>query len=83
MPDILFTPAQRRAAIEALGLDPDLTISISVGPDWASATVADTTSDGSLRMTDGQLAVRTLSGPVADPPTPAEPDTTPADQPTA
>lgn len=81
MPESLCTPAQRRAAIQALGLDPDLTISISVGADWASATVADTTEAGALRMVNGQLATRTLSGPVAEPteaPAPAA-----ADQPTA
>ena len=81
MTDILFTPAQRRAAIEALGLDPDLTISVSLATDWASATVADTAEGGALRMVDGQLATRTLSGPIAEPteaPAPAA-----ADQPTA
>ena len=64
---LTVTPDQRRAAIEALGLDPDLTISVSLATDWASATVADT-SDG-LHMVDGQLATLSLSGPVTDPPT--------------
>lgn len=80
MPEFVCTPTQRRAALEVLGLDPDLTISVSLATDWASATVADTTEDGALRMVDGQLVTKSVSGPIAEP---TEPDTTSADQPAA
>lgn len=66
MSDVTITPAQRHAAIEALGLDPDLTVTITLGPEWASIMVADVDEDGKPRMVNGTLALNTLSIPVAD-----------------
>lgn len=65
-PRLSVTPAQRRAAIEALGLDPDLTTNVSIATDWVSATVADM-SGGHPLVVDGQLATVALNGPVTEP----------------
>lgn len=66
MTELHITPAQRRAALEALGLDPDHTLSVALSPEWVNARTVDT-HEGVPRVVDGQLAVVELSGPIRDP----------------
>ena len=60
----LVTRGRRRAALEALGLNPDATIIVSLSADWITVTTAATPPV----VTDGVLQTRTLSGPLADEP---------------
>lgn len=62
-----ITSAQRRAAIDALGLDPDLTVTLSVASDWATVVVVQTTESGAPRVIDGAAVTDTLSGPILKP----------------
>lgn len=58
-----ITQAKRRAAVEALGFDPDLVASVSLATDHASVTVIQTV-DGVPQVRDGAPVVETLSGPI-------------------
>jgi len=61
-----ITPAKRRAAIEALGFDPDHVVSVSLGSDYATVLVADLDGDGKPQVEDGSLLTETLTGPVVE-----------------
>lgn len=64
MTSLSITGAQRRAALEALGLDPDLTTSAAVSADWVTATVIETDQQGAPRVVDGAPVTTTVSGPI-------------------
>lgn len=61
-----ITPAKRRAAVTALGFDPDHVVSVSLGSDHATVLVVDLDGDGRPQVVDGVLLTQTLSGPVLD-----------------
>ena len=50
-----ITPAQIRAAHEALGLDPDLTLSVSISPGYVHVTTVEVDEDGHPIVTGGVL----------------------------
>lgn len=60
-----ITPEKRRAAVEALGFDPNVVMSVSLATDWATVVVAELV-DGVPQVVDGALLTQTLSGPVTD-----------------
>ena len=61
---LTVSPAQRRAAVEALGLDPDRTLTVTLSSEWATALVAAEAPDGDLLMVDGMLVTEMRSGPI-------------------
>ena len=65
MTALSITTAQRRAALEVLGLDPDLTTSAAVSADWVTATVVETDEHGAPRVVDGAPVTTTVSGPIS------------------
>jgi hypothetical protein len=50
-----ITPAQIRAAHEALGLDPDLTLHVSISPGYVHVTTAELDEGGHPIVTGGVL----------------------------
>lgn len=50
-----ITPAQVRAAHEALGVDPDLTLHVSISPGYVHVTAAELNADGHPVVTGGAL----------------------------
>lgn len=60
----LFTTTQRRAALAALDLDPDLVVSITLTPGWAHLVRA-VTEDGTPVVIDGALVTEEAAGPVS------------------
>ena len=50
-----ITLAQIRAVHEALGLDPDLTLHVSISPDYVHVTTAKVDEDGHPIVTSGVL----------------------------
>lgn len=76
MAELTVTPDQRRAALQALGLDPDLTVSVSVASDWLTALVITTDDDGHPRVGDGTPITHSVSVPItaAESPAPEEDD---------
>ena len=50
-----IAPTQVRAAHEALGLDPDLTLHLSISPGYIHIVSAETTEDGHPIVTGGVL----------------------------
>ena len=50
-----ITPAQVRAAHDALGLDPDLTLHVSISPGYVHVTTAEVDEDGHPIVTGGVL----------------------------
>ena len=68
MPDPTITPAQYTAALEALGLDPRLTISVTLQADWAHIVTAELDNDGNPIVELGRLVPRTTSVPIGDAP---------------
>lgn len=65
MPNPTITRAQYTAALEALGLDPRLTISVSLQAGGAYITTAETDDDGDPIVELGQLVPRSISVPIA------------------
>lgn len=61
------TVDQRHAALEALGLDPDLTMTASVASDWLTALVITTDEDGHPRVDGGSPVTHTVSVPITRP----------------
>lgn len=61
-----ITPAKRRAAITALGFDPNTVVSVALGSDYATVLVADLDGDGKPQVVDGVLLTETLTGPVQE-----------------
>ena len=59
-----ITPAQVRAAHEALGLDPDLTLHVSISPGYVYVTTAEVDGDGHPIVTGGVLQRVEASMPV-------------------
>lgn len=59
-----ITAAQVRAAHEALGLDPDLTLHASISPGYAHITTAQVDADGHPIVTAGVLRRVEASIPV-------------------
>lgn len=68
MPPTSISPAQYTAALEALGLDPRLTISVTLQADWAHIVTAETDGDGDPIVELGRLVPRTASVPITDGP---------------
>lgn len=66
MPDPTITPEQYTAALEALGLDPRLTISVSLQADWAHIVTAELDEDGDPIVELGRLVPRTTSVPIQE-----------------
>lgn len=50
-----ITPAQIQAAHEALGLDHDLTLHVSISPGYVHVTTAEVDADGHPLVTGGVL----------------------------
>lgn len=50
-----ITSAQVRAVHDALGLDPDLTLHVSISPDYVHVTTAETDEDGHPIVKGGVL----------------------------
>ena len=59
-----ITSAQIRAAHEALGLDPDLTLHVSISPGYVHTTTAEVDEDGHPIVTAGVLQRVEASIPV-------------------
>ena len=59
-----ITPAQVRAAHEALGLDPDLTLHVSISPGYVHTTTAEVDEDGHPIVKAGELQRVEASIPV-------------------
>lgn len=59
-----ITPAQVRAAHEALGLDPDLTLHVSISPGYVHTTTAEVDEGGHPIVTSGVLRRVEASIPV-------------------
>lgn len=59
-----ITAAQVRAAHEALGLDPDLTLHVSISPGYVHTTSAEVDEDGHPIVTAGVLQRVEASMPV-------------------
>ena len=59
-----ITSAQIRAAHEALGLDPDLTLHVSISPGYVHTTTAEVDEDGHPIVTGGVLRRVEASTPV-------------------
>lgn len=61
-----ITREQYIAAIEALGLDPNLTVQVSLQADWAHVTLAETDEDGMPIVDLGRLTTRSLPVQIQD-----------------
>lgn len=68
MTDPTITRTQYTAALEALGLDPRLTISVTLQADWVHIVTAETDDDGDPIVELGRLVPRTASVPITDAP---------------
>lgn len=66
-PDFTVTNTDRREAITALGLDPDLTVSASIASDWLTALVISTDEGGHPRVDGGSPVTHTVSVPITRP----------------
>jgi len=66
MSDPAITPEQYRAALEALGLDPRLTISVTLQADWAHIITAELDDDGDPIVEPGRLVPRTTFVPIQE-----------------
>ncbi len=62
-----ITPEKRRAAVTALGYDPDHVVSLSMGTDHATLLVVDLDTDGRPQVIDGALLTTSLTGPIQEP----------------
>ena len=61
-----ITSAQVRAAHEALGLDPDLTLHVSISPGFVHVATAEVDEDGHPIVTGGMLQSVETSTDVTD-----------------
>lgn len=66
MPDPTITPEQYTAALETLGLNPRLTISVSLQAGAAYIVTAQTDDDGDPLVELGQLVPRSVSVPIQE-----------------
>lgn len=81
MPDPTITPAQYRAALEALGLDPAMTVSVTVQADYAHILLVATDEHGTPTVDLGRLATRAVGVTIRDPePEPAPDASEPVDE---
>lgn len=63
MPDPTIAPSQYVAAVEALGLDPTMTVSVSITADWAHLTLVDV-DDGAPVIELGRLVTYSVDIPI-------------------
>lgn len=66
MPDPTINSTQYTAALEALGLDPRLTISVTLQADWAHIVTAELDNDGDPIVELGRLVPRAASVPIQE-----------------
>ena len=64
--DPVITPDQYRAAIDALGLDPDLIVSVTLSGAWVSITQITVSPEGVPLISLGQHVTHTSGGPLVD-----------------
>lgn len=64
VPVTTITPAQYMTALNALGLDPMLTVSVSITSDWAHMTLVQTDKDGAPVIELGRLVTHSVDIPI-------------------
>lgn len=59
-----ITPEMYRSSVAALGLNPDLVVSVALSAQWVSITEIVTSDDGAPLVSLGQHVTRVLGGPL-------------------